>query len=423
MRRKAEKDPVKQGQGVFRALLPLIAGMAETKTELLQWVHEVGMKALAELFENEAEALTGTKGKHQAERTHHRWGSTKTQLPLGGRRVQVERPRIRRKGGGEERLSVIESFRESDALPERVLQQILLGVSTRGYGSSLEPIEPTAQSRGTSKSSAARHLQSRMRATMKAQLEERLDEVKLAALMIDGIAIGDGTVVVALGVTTEGTKKPLGLWQGSTENATVCTALLQSLFDRGLAVAGPILCVIDGGKGLRKAIQDVFGERGVIQRCQIHKRRNVLGHLPKKAHGNVSRLLAEAYSGDNAALSRKRLKSLVSWLEGAGHDGAASSLREGLEETLTVVSLKLSDTLRRSLSSTNAIENTLGTVRRVTRNVKRWRGGDMARRWTAIGLNEAAKRFRRIKGYRDLPKLLQALADRSALIDRNSEAA
>lgn len=424
MRRKAEKDPVKQGQGVFRALVPLIAGMAETKVELLQWVHEVGMKALTELFESEAEKLTGVKGKHQPERTHLRWGSTKTQLPLGGRRVQIDRPRIRRKGGGEARLGAIEAFRQSDALPERVLQQILLGVSTRGYGSSLEPVEPKAQSRGTSKSSAARHLQVRMRATMKAQLVERLDEIKLAALMIDGIAIGDGTVVVALGITTEGAKKPLGLWQGSTENATVCTALLQSLFDRGLAITGPILCVIDGGKGLRKAIQDVFGERGVIQRCQIHKRRNVLGHLPKKAHGNVSRLLAEAYSGDNVALSRKRLKSLVSWLEGEGHDGAASSLREGLEETLTVVSLKLSDTLRRSLSSTNAIENTMGTLRRVTRNVKRWRGGDMARRWTAVGLNEAAKRFRRIKGYRELPKLLQALADRSAaLIDRNSEAA
>ena len=423
MRRKAEKDPVKQGQGVLGALLPLIAGMAETKLELLQWVHEIGRKALSELFESEAEALTGAKGKHRAERTHHRWGTTMTQLPLGGRRVQVERPRIRRKGGGEARLSVIDSFRASDALPERVLQQILLGVSTRGYGSSLEPIEPKVQPRGTSKSSAARHLQGRMRATMKVQLEESLAEMKLAALMIDGIAIGGGTVVVALGITTEGTKKPLGLWQGSTENATVCTALLQNLFDRGLVVDGPILCVIDGGKGLRKAIQDVFGERGVVQRCQIHKRRNVLGHLPKKAHGNVSRLLAEAYRGDNVALSRKRLRSLVSWLEGEGHDGAASSLREGLEETLTVVSLKLSDTLRRSLSSTNAIENTLGTVRRVTRNVKRWRGGDMAKRWTAIGLSEAAKRFRRIKGYRELPKLLHALAERAALIDRNSEAA
>lgn len=423
MRRRAEKDQVRQGQGAFRALLPLIAGMAETKQELLHWVHGVGMRALEELFESEAEALTGRKGKHQALRTHHRWGATKTQLPLGGRRVQVTRPRIRRKSGGEERLSVVDWFREADALPERVVQQILLGVSTRGYGSSLEAIKPAEHPRGTSKSSAARHLQGRMRATMRAQLDERLDEVQLAALMIDGLAIGGGTIVVALGITVEGTKKPLGLWQGSTENATVCTALLQNLFDRGLAIAGPILCVIDGGKGLRKALQDVLGDRGVIQRCQIHKRRNVLAHLPKKAHGNVARLLTEAYHGDNVALSRKRLKSLVAWLEGQGHDGAAASLREGLDETLTVVTLKLSDSLRRSLSSTNAIENTLGTVRRVTRNIKRWRGGDMAKRWTAIGLREAEKRFRRIKGYRDLPKLLQTLADRAVIIDREAEAA
>jgi putative transposase len=214
--------------------------------------------------------------------------------------------------------------------------------------------------------------------------------------------------VVALGVGEEGTKTTLGLWQGSTENAALCTSLLQDLIRRGLKLDGKVLCVIDGGKGIRKAIQDVIGELAVVQRCQLHKRRNLKAHLPESCQLFVDRALREAYRSSTADTARKLLRNLISWLEGNGHEDAAASLREGMEETLTVLKLGLPERLRRSLATTNAIESTLGTVRRVSRNVKRWRTG-MVRRWVAMGLLTAEKRFRRIKGHRDLPKLIAAL--------------
>jgi len=249
---------------------------------------------------------------------------------------------------------------------------------------------------------------------MRNHFSRRLEDVRLLVLMLDGIEVARHTVVVALGVTEDGTKVPLGLWQGSTENAAVGTSLLQDLIGRGLKLDGRVLCVIDGGKGIRKAIDDVFGNLAVVQRCQIHKRRNLKDHLPKNAQGHVDRVLREAYGSTSADTARKRLRSLLSWLENNGHDDAAASLREGMEETLTVLKLGLPSTLRRSLATTNAIENTLGTVRRVGRNVKRWRGGTMVRRWVAAGLAVAEKRFRRVKGHREMPALLHALRPQGA---------
>ena len=418
MRSKAEKGTKKQVvvtgsapalERIRQLLLPMVSGMAAAKQDLMEWVQEVGLAALEEVFESDAEALTGPKGKHQAERTHHRWGSTGTQLPFGGRRIRVSRPRVRSRSGQEATLPSVRRLREEDPLPERVLNQVLLGVSMRGYGASLEALPPGVTGRGTSKSAASRQLVKRMGGKMKQYLSRSLEEIKLLALMLDGIEVGGHTVVVALGITEDGTKTPLGLWQGSTENATVCTSLLQDLIRRGLRIDGRLLCVIDGGKGIRKAIDDVFGNSAVVQRCQVHKRRNLKGHLPKSRQTHVDRILREAYSSTTAQTARKRLRSLTLWLEGNGHEDAAASLREGMEETLTVLKLELPPSLRRALATTNAIENTLGTVRRVSRNVKRWKDGSMARRWTAAGLLTAQKRFRRIKGYRDMPILEKAL--------------
>lgn len=414
MRSKAEKRPEKQGVEesalgrVRQGLLSMVAGMTATK-HLLEWVQEIGLAALADVFEADVEAVTGPKGKHSLGRTHHRWGTTATELPFGGRRIRVERPRVRSKSGQEVTLPSVDRFRAEDPIPERVLNQILLGVSTRGYGTSLEPTPPGVSGRGTSKSAASRHLVERMGRKMQDYLSRRLDDVRLLALMLDGIEVAKHTVVVALGISEDGTKLPLGLWQGSTENAALCVSLLQDLIGRGLTVDGKLLCVIDGGKGIRKALDDVLGDLAVIQRCQLHKRRNLKDHLPKNAHSHVDRILRDAYSSTSAETARKRLKSLVAWLEGNGHEDAAHSLREGMEETLTVLKLELPTSLRRSLSTTNAIENTLGTVRRVTRNVKRWKGGAMVRRWVAIGVLAAEKRFRRIKGHRDMATLAVAL--------------
>lgn len=418
MRRKSEKQVRKQAVGgsepgilgrVGQILLPMVAGIATTKTELTSWVHERGMEALAEVLRTDAEELTGTKGKHREDRTHYHWGRTTGELVFGGRRVQVKRPRVRETAGVETALGSFEAFRREDPLPERVVNQILLGVSTRGYESSLERPLERVSSRGTSKSAASRHLVSETRKKLSSFLNSRLEEIELLALMVDGIEIAGHTVVVSLGITGDGTKVPLGLWLGSTENAALCTSMLQDLLGRGLRIEGRVLCVIDGGKGIRKALEDVLGDLVVIQRCQVHKIRNLQSHLPKSRHAYVLGTMREAYRTGKVELARKRLQALVGWLERSGYDEAAGSLREGLEETLVVLKLELPDSLRRSLATTNAVENLMGSIRRVSRNVKRWKNPEMIRRWTALGIVTAQKRFRRIKGYREISSLRLAL--------------
>ena len=405
---------------VRQLLMPMVAGMAASRTDLMEWVQGMGLDALQEMFKADAVAIAGEKKKHQGNRTHNWWGTAKAELPFGGRRIQVDRPRVRKKSGGEVTLPTVKRFQSEDPVPERVLNQILLGVSTRGYEQSLSAPPPGVVGRGTSKSAASRNLVSRMASKMREYLSASLDYVDLLILMLDGIEVGGQTVVVALGVTVDGTKIPLGLAQGSTENAAVCTTLLQDLLSRGLKVEEKILCVIDGGKGIRKALSDVFGDRALIHRCHIHKRRNLKDHLPKNVQLYVDRLLREAYGSTSAEVARKRVKSLISWLEGNGHEDAAGSLREGMEETLTLLKLDLPIRLRSFLATTNAIENTLSTVRRITRNVKRWKGGAMVRRWTAAGLIEAQKKFRKIRGYRELPKLVAALRSHAAEAEKEA---
>jgi len=419
MRSRAEKRDQKQAPvltalgKLHQLLMPMVAGMAAAKQDLMAWVQELGLEALQEVFEADATAIAGPKGKHSQERINHRWGTTDTELPFGGRRIGLKRPRVRSKLGQEVTLPSMARFQAEDPLPERVLNQIVLGVSTRGYGSSLETAPAGVRSRGTSKSAASRHLVERMGAKLRDYLARPLGEVKLLALMLDGIEVARHTVVVALGITEDGTKTTLGLWQGSTENAALCTSLMQDLISRGLKLDAKILCIIDGGKGIRKAIEDVLGDLAVVQRCQLHKRRNLKAHLPEERQAYVDRALREAYRSASADTARKLLRNLVSWLENNGHEDAAASLREGMEETLTVLKLGLSERLRRSLSTTNSIESTLGTVRRVSRNVKRWKAG-MVRRWVAMGLLTAQKRFRRIKGHRDLPQLIAALRPKAS---------
>ena len=421
MKNKARNRTGKQGRRQepmtpYQLLQPMLAGMLATKENLEAWVHQQGLAVLSEVFGTDAERIAGPKGKHQSERRYNHWGSTAVELTFGGRKISVPRPRVRGVDGGEVELPSVEHFRQTDPLPERVVEQILLGVSTRGYGASLgQP--PPAKSRGTSKSAASRHVVAQTEKRMKEELARRLDDEDLVVLMLDGIEVAKRTDVVALGVNQAGEKRPLGPWQGSTENAVVCTALLQDLIERGLQINGRILCVIDGSKALRKALDDVLGDRAVVQRCQVHKRRNVRGHLPKKRQTYVDRQMRDAYSSKTVTTARKRLCSLAKWLDNNGEPGAAASLREGLEETLTVLKLGIASTLRRSLATTNAIENLNGTIRRVTRNVKRWRDGEMIRRWAALGVFTAAEKFHRIKGYRDLPRLVQTLARLDAAED------
>lgn len=426
MGRRAGKTGTRQeapgGEALMRVLGPMVDGLVETKRELLGFVQRAGLTALSELLAEEAEVIAGPKGKHQVGRSHHHWGRARSELILGGRKAQVQRPRVRARGGEEVTLPSIAAFRERDPLAARVLQQVLLGVSSRGYAASLEPVEAVA-CRGTSKSAASRVLVGKVRRQLTDWLSRPLDEVRLVALVLDGLVVSGQTLLAALGITREGTKIPLGLWQGSTENATVATALLQDLLDRGLRLEERFLCILDGSKGLRKAVRDVFGETALVQRCQLHKRRNVLDYLPKSLHRRIDAELRAAYASETPALAEKRLRRLAIWLEREGHAGAAASVREGLEETLTVLALRLPATLRRSLASTNTIENLVGSIRKTSRNVKRWRKGDMVRRWAAMGILAAASRFRRIKGYAHLPVLLAALRTNAVALDRDQQVA
>jgi transposase-like protein len=390
-------------------LLPLLGGALQTKALLHEWMLVAGLTAVLELFGAEAAAVAGPKGRKQRDRKANHWGATPTELVLGGRKVTIPRPRLRSVGGGEVELPSVRRFRLTDPLSQRMVNQMLLGVSTRRYERSLEPVPPSLKSRGTSKSAVSRAFVATTRRNVEEQLCRPLGELSLIGLMVDGLCVDGKSVVAALGIGRQGEKHVLGLRLGSTENAVLCTELLQDLLGRGLKVSGPILCVIDGGAGLRRALRDVLGDLAVIQRCQVHKMRNVEGHLPKKAQTWVLSQMREAYRAPGADAARRQLQRLAAWLERNGHEDAAGSLREGLEETLTVLKLRLPRTLTRSLSTTNAIENLMGAIRRVSRRVARWRSGSMIRRWVGLAIFDAQRRFRRVKGHREIPLLIEAL--------------
>src|SRR5438094_18008 len=405
---RGQRTQAEKGPGVDLGALvgPMLTGMATARHDLLAWVHAHGLAALDELFGAEAVALAGPKGRHQPQRTHHHWGTAATELTFGGRRVQVRRPRVRQTIGGEATLPSVAAFRDRDPLTARMMQQLLAGVSMRHYEASLEARPSGRPSRGSSKSAVSRAVVRRTRQRLHEYLAQRLDGLEVLALFMDGVVVAQQTVIVVLGITRDGSKVRLGL----TENAVVCTELLQDLLARGLTLAGRVLWVIDGGKGLRKALGDVFGDAAVIQRCQLHKARNLDALVPAARQAYVRTSLRRAYRAPSAAAARRQLTALATWLERNGHADAAASLREGLEETLTVLKLELPPTLRRFFATTNCIENLIGTVRHVTRNIKRWRDGDMRRRWIGLGLLRAAERFRRIKRHGELDGLVTALS-------------
>jgi transposase-like protein len=387
----------------------MLAGMTTTRQHLLAWVHAQGLAALDELFRAEAVALAGPKGRHHPERTHHHWGTAATKLTFGGRRLQVRRPRVRQTTGGEATLPSVAAFRDRDPLTARMMQQLLAGVSTRQYEASLEAPPGGRRSRGSSKSAVSRTVVRRTRQRLHEYLTRRLEGLEVVALFLDGVVVAGQTVIVALAITRDGGKVPVGLRLGSTENAVLCTELLQDLLARGLSLEGRVLWVIDGGKGLRKALGDVFGDAAVIQRCQLHKARNLDALVPKARQVYVRASLRRAYRAVSAAAARRQLTALATWLERNGHADAAASVHEGLEDTLTVLKLGLPPTLRRFFATTNCIENLIGTLRHVTRHIKRWRDGDMRRRWIGLGLLRAAERFRRIKRYGELGVRVTAL--------------
>ena len=298
-----------------------------------------------------------------------------------------------------------------DPLNRRVVEQMLLGVATRQYARSLEPLPTAMISRGTSKSAVSRRFVAKTAAQLAAWRSTALDAFDLVGLLVDGVHIGEHCIVVALGIDHTGRKHALGLWDGSTENAAVCQSLLADLQSRGLRTDRSLLVILDGSKALHKAVTQTFGSAALIHRCQVHKLRNILEHLPEGQRPWVRAIVARAYKQGDIAPARRLLQDLARRLEDP-YPSAAASVREGLEETLTVLTLKLSDRLRQSLATTNAIESLISRSRQVKRNVKRWRGGQMVLRWTAAAILEAVKGFRRLKGHRDMPQLVAALRAR-----------
>lgn len=385
-----------------------IAGLAGKMREgLLALSVGVGLQVMNELIEEELTGLCGPKGKHDPERTIHRHGARQAKVVLGGRKISARRPRARTTDGKEARLPSWELFSSEDLLSERTVETMLAGLSTRRYETALEPTGEVGSA--TSRSAVSRRFVRGTRERL-GELMSRQVPPDLCVLMLDGVGVAEHTCVVALGIDSEGRKHPLGLWEGATENKAVCRRALADLRDRGLCAEEALLVVIDGSKALRAAVRDAFGARAAVQRCRIHKQRNVLGHLPEAERPWVRRKLCEAWALSDADAAERRLSELARALE-PKRPGAAASLREGLAETLTITRLGLSvdGALAKTLRSTNPIESMLSVSRERQRNVKRWRGGEMVLRWTAAGMLDAERSFRRVRGHRELAELRAAL--------------
>ncbi len=411
-----QRIPVGRKPGERKVQLPEqvsveLADLADkVKEGLLGFAVGVGLEVFKTLLEEDRSGLAGPKGKHDPTgRSANRHGAQPSSVILGGRKVAVDRPRVRSIAGEELSLPVWQALAGDDELlGEMALGRMLAGLSTRNYGIGLEPVGEDLATSATSKSAVSRRFVTRTKVALDELLGKDLSELKICALFVDGIEMADHLMVCALGLDRGGNKHVLGIRQGTTENQAVCSGLLSGLVERGLDATEGILVVIDGGKGLRAAVKRVFGDLGLVQRCRLHKRRNITQHLPKEQHATVSKKLAKAYAKPDPDKALAALKALADKLE-ISHPGAAASLREGMAETLTVNRLGIPESLLPTLSNTNTIESSFSVARTAMRNVKRWRNGKMVERWTAAGMEVAAAKFRRVKGYRELPILVENL--------------
>jgi putative transposase len=399
-----------------------LAGAA--REGLLALAVGTGLQVLQAMLEEDVVRLVGPRGRHNPDRTAVRHGAEPGQVTLGGRRVQVRRPRVRSADGTREvAVPTYHAFASTELLGRLALERMLAKLSCRRYRAGLEPVGVGVASTasGTSKSAVSRRFVTRTEHALAELLAQDLTGLDLVALMVDGIRVADHCCVVALGITIDGTKVPLALAEGATENATVVGDLLAGLRDRGLEVTRPLLVVIDGAKALRRAVLDVF-DHPVIQRCQLHKLRNVTDRLPDAVASVVAKRMRGAYHNPDPLVAQAELEALARELD-RSHPGAAGSLREGLVETLTIGRLGVPPTLARTLRSTNAIESMIEICRDHAANVKRWQDGQMVLRWVAAGMGEAAKQFRRVNGYLYLPALRAALDATIAVAPTKEDAA
>jgi putative transposase len=383
---------------------------------------ELGLLLAVQFLEAEVNQRCGPRYQRQPDRDLTRYGHQRGVVTLAGQKLPIAKPRVRSTAGdGEVELATYAALQRDDAMPEAALRRLVRGVSCRDYE---EVVERAAEGFGIGKSSVSRAFVRASAAEVERLSQRRFDGTSFQAVFIDGVEYAGATIVVALGVTEHGAKRILGLRQGATENAAVCTSLLAELRDRGLRTDQPTLFVLDGAKALSKAVQEVWGQQALIQRCQQHKQRNVEAHVPEERWPEVKRRLEEAYRQTSYAQAKTQLQATIKLLERISPD-AAASLREGWEETLTVVRLEVAEPLRRTLATTNPIESALSIAQVVTARVKRWRDGDMRQRWCAAGLLRAESKFRRVRGHRHLAELKKALkhAVEEQELDRNAEVA
>jgi hypothetical protein len=383
---------------------------ADVREGLLAIAVGAGLQVMAAMMAADVDVLCGPKGRHDQDRTATRHGTEAGSVALGGRRVPVRRPRVRAVDESRELpIASYETFTGSELLGRKAMEQMLAGLSSRRYHVGLEPVgeQIEAESGSASKSAVSRRFIKATEQGLADLMSADLSGLDLVAFMVDGAGFGERVCVVALGITIDGTKVPLAIEEGSTENATLVTSLIVGLRERGLDVTRPVLAVLDGSKALSRAVKDVF-DHPVIARCQLHKIRNVRDRLPDKLRTVVCQRMRKAYHAKSALVAQAELEALATELDKT-HPGAAASLREGLPETLTVLRLGVPPTLARTLRSTNCIESMIGICREHAKNVKNWRDGQMALRWAAAGMIEASKQFRRVNGHLHLPALRAAL--------------
>jgi len=385
--------------------LPLVEVWEELQPEVEHLTGLAGLRIIRAVIEDEVMRRVGPRYRPAEEGGCRRWGQQAGYVVFGGQKVAVERPRVRTREGREVPLETYARLQHDGRRQRAVREGIVAGLTSRNYRRAVQSV---LDGYGIQKSSVSREFVQASMAQLKELCERPLGGLDLVAILIDGIHLGKQVLVVALGIESSGKKQVLGLWQGATENTVVVKDLLEDLVSRGLAPERRYLFVIDGAKALRAAIERVFGERAEVQRCQLHKRRNVKEYLPKNAQGDYDRRIRNAYAMTEHAEAKAELQRIFRQLERV-NPSAAHSLEEGLEETLTVHRLGVGDLLRRSLTNTNPIESCLSTVERVARNVKRWHAGDQALRWTATGLLEAERKFRKVKGFRELTTLQRKL--------------
>lgn len=390
--------------------MPLVDLLIDARSELFDLAVRSGLQVLETMLKEDRTALCGPRYAHVADRPAQRAGTVPSEVVLGGRKVAMRRPRVRA-DGQEVALPTFAAMADVDPLNRRVMEQMLVGVATRRYARSLEPVPATMRSRGTSKSAVSRRFVAKTAAQLAAWQTAGLDTLDLVGLLIDGVHIGEHCLIVALGIAADGQKHALGLWDGSTENARVCQDLLANLQGRGLRTDRSLLVILDGSKALRKAARTVFGEAALVQRCQVHKMRtSSITWATGIARGPRRSCVALI----RPPSGRPRSGSSSIWPSASRRNTQVRqrACGRGLDETLTVLTRHLSPRLRRSLATPNAVESLISRTRLVKRNVKRWRACQMMLRWVAAGILEAVKGFRRLKGYADMPTLVSALRAR-----------